>query len=208
MKRLLLILTACLFLAACSSVPQSITISNTDTPIPTILFEGRGVSIRFPDSYFGGSTEDLDALKEKLKSKGDPYASIADTVSDDSDFYLIYAFDTKPTTSGAVTNFSLAKSEQPDESSLESQIQDMLTVYEQLGGTDVENKSCIHDDYECHEFQATLTQNGLTLRIVQFMVRNGKEIYYLSFGTDVKDFPKLYDEFSQAFSTFQITEND
>ena len=44
------------------------------------------------------------------------------------------------------------------------------------------------------------------MRLLQYLIHEGVDVYAVTFGTDISEFPDRYTEFAQAFSTFQILE--
>jgi hypothetical protein len=120
--------------------------------------------------------------------------------------YLIFAYDTQMSPSGSLTNFNVTTIQIPSGVTLESQLPSLIDYYEQIGGTDIESQACTYGDQDCFEVYITITAEGKTLRMLQYLVHEGVDIYAVTFGTEISEFPDRYTEFAQAFSTFQIFE--
>jgi len=210
MKRVIfLIVTIGTLLVACSSSqqPTATPLPPTATPVPTVVITGKGVTITLPDSYIGGSQEDVDMLIERLNEMGGSYAEAAKTLKDNPEMYLIYAYDTKMGSTGALTNVNVATMQLPSGITLESQMQSVIDAYENAGFTDIEKQACVHDENECIELRAAQTVNGIKIQVLQYFVKKGVDAYLVTFGTEISEFPERYPEFSQAFNTFQILED-
>jgi len=187
MKRTILIsLIVGALLAACSPSSQPTPTSVPPTPASTIVIKGKGVAVTVPDTYVSENPEIL----------GNP------------ELYVLYAYDTKPAQTEILTNFNIAVTPLPSEEiTLESQIPSIVDTYEKdMSATDIETKNCVYGNNECVECTFTVMQEGKTLRMLQYWVKEGANVYALTFGTDISEFPQRYDEFSQIFNSFQILE--
>ncbi|RJQ44951.1 MAG: hypothetical protein C4545_00400 [Anaerolineaceae bacterium] len=229
MKRFVVLMIVCISLAACAPAPEPTPTPNppTSTPLPTFtplpsptateiptptssvsggyqVIEGNGVSITVPDTYIGGSDEDIQLVLETMKEMGGAFSDAAQLVEDNPGFYLIFAYDTSLGPSGSLTNFNVTTTQLPSELTLKSQLPSLIDYYEQIGGTDIESQTCTHEDQDCFEVYVTIMAEGTTMRMLQYLVREGVDVYAVTFGTDILEFPDRYAEFSQAFTTFQI----
>ena len=49
-----------------------------------------------------------------------------------------------------------------------------------------------------------MTVGDIDMKVLQYLVKQGSQVYIITFATEVSDFPQKYNEFDEAFSTFQI----
>ncbi len=231
MKRLIMLIAVCSLLAGCAPAaePTPTPIPPTNTPLPTstplpsptateipvqptaastgyIVIEGKGVSITVPDTYIGGSEEDIQLVMETMKGMGGAYTEAAEMIEENPGLYLIFAYDTKMGASGSLTNFNVTTLQIPSGITLESQLPSLIDYYEQIGGTDIESQACTYEDHDCFAVYVTIATQGTTMRLLQYLIHEGVDVYAVTFGTDISEFPDRYTEFAQAFSTFQILE--
>jgi hypothetical protein len=206
MKRFMLVLLMGAFLTACSPAPQPTPtpIPPTSTPASVIVIAGNGVAITVPDTYIGGSEEDMTLILQTLKDMGGNFEQAAQVIEENPDMYLLFGYDTQPASSGSLTNFNVTTLQISSDVTLESQVPSLTDYYEQIGGTDIESGTCTYGELDCYEVYVTITAQGKTIRMVQYLIKEGVDVYAVTFGTDVADFPAHMPEFSQAFSTFQI----
>lgn len=220
MKRTISSIFLCLLLAACSTATQVTPVPPTNTPIPptntpilptsmptgTIVLEGGGISIQLPDTYFGGSNENLDEVLQKLEDMGSDYENAANVLKENHDDYILFAYDSRIGSATNITNLLIGKLSLAEDITLESQVQDLFKSYEEAGGTDIQSKSCQYKDYECLEFQVTLATDRYNSKALQYLIKKGEDVYMLTFTTSIEEFDERYDEFSQAFNSFKVLE--
>ncbi len=92
----------------------------------------------------------------------------------------------------------------PEDTKLEDEIQSLISTYTDAGATDIENNPCQHNDNDCIELEATMTVGDIDMKVLQYLVKQGSQVYIVTFATEVSDFPQKYAEFEDVFSTFQI----
>ena len=49
-----------------------------------------------------------------------------------------------------------------------------------------------------------MTLGDIDIKVLQYLVKHGIQVYIVTFATEVSDFPWKYAEFDKAFSPFQI----
>ena len=49
-----------------------------------------------------------------------------------------------------------------------------------------------------------MTVGDIDIKALQYLVKQGSQVYIVTFATEVSDFPQKNAEFDEAFSTFQI----
>jgi len=204
MKRTVFLMIFSILLAACSSTSPTSVIEPTATPAGTIVLSGGGVAIRIPDRYISGNQETVDAVLEKLKTMGSSYEGAVQSLTNNRDVYLVYAFDSELGTNNTISNMNITSVDVPEDTKLEDEIQSLIGSYTDAGATDIESNPCQHNDNDCIELEATMTVGDIDMKVLQYLVKQGSKVYIVTFATEVSDFPQKYTEFDEAFSTFQI----
>jgi len=178
------------FLVACSLSPQLTLIIVSPTPAFTNVIKGRGVVVTVPDTYVSGYPGSLGYSEE---------------------YVVLYAYDTEPGSSGIYTELGIVRIPPSATTSLgrEMPFRTLILLvvedYKVSDRTDIEvDKNCVRSNSECVAIAYTLTQEGVTWRYLEYWVKEGKRVYVLIFRTHISEFPRLYDEFSQIFNSFQV----
>jgi len=193
-----------ILLAACSSTGPTSVIEPTATPAGTIVLSGGGVEIRIPDRYISGNQETVDAVLEKLKTMGSSYEGAVQSLTNNRDVYLVYAFDSELGTNNTISNMNITSVDVPEDTKLEDENQSVIRSYTDAGATDIESNPCQHNDNDCIKLEAAMTVGDIDMKVLQYLVKQGSQVYIVTFATEASDFPQKYTEFEEIFNTFQI----
>lgn len=186
------------------------TATNTTQPSPAgipddwQLFTAEGMEIWLPASYVGGNLEeDLPVVIETMRTLGPEYEEMADTIEQNPDLYVIIAADSNVTSSGFLTNITIAA--QPVLSSLT--LETYLNALEQQfpSGYRILESSIIElGEYEAGRMIVETEILNANIRIITFLVMDENDLWMITFTTEAGDFDELLPVFEQSASTFRI----
>jgi hypothetical protein len=177
----------------------------TNTPIPGWeKFEGRGVELWLPESFEGGNLdEDLDLIVERLKGLGPEFEQLSQTLDQNRSVFALWAFDSKVGEQGSLTSANITT----------EQVLSVITIDIYLDAVEkqfppgfaVRERDIVQlGDREAGRLIADFTVSGVSGNQLLYVVKDGNNIWVISYGTSVDEFEERLPVFEQSAQTFSI----
>ena len=169
-------------------------------------FEGRGAQLQLPESYNGGDlSQNLDLVVQKLESLGPYYQQIALYLKQNPSAFVIWAFDSKVSKSGVLSNVALAT--EPVGSTLTTDTYlDLLTKQLPSEYRVVERKQVTLDRYQAGQIVTEATMSGVTAKQIIYTIKQGSNIWIVVFSTSAEEFEQRLPSFQQSINTFSVSD--
>ncbi|MEG4048056.1 hypothetical protein [Microcoleus sp. Pol17_C1] len=179
----------------------------TQTTIPGWKkFEGRGAQLQLPESYSGGDlSQYLDVVVQKLESLGPYYQQIAQYLKQNPSAFVIWAFDSKVSKSGVLSNLALAAEPVGATVTTDTYL-DVLTKQLPSEYRVVERKQVTLDRYQAGQIVTEATISGVTVKQIMYTIKQGSNIWIVVFSTSAEEFEERLPTFQQSINTFSVSD--
>jgi hypothetical protein len=179
----------------------------TQTTIPGWKkFEGRGAQLQLPESYSGGDlSQYLDVVVQKLESLGPYYQQVAQSLKQNPSAFVIWAFDSKVSKSGVLSNVALATEPVGSTVTTDTYL-DVLTKQLPSEYRVVERKQVTLDRYQAGQIVIEATISGVTAKQIMYTIKQGSNIWIVVFSTTAEEFEQRLPSFQQSINTFSVSD--
>ncbi|MGB7891098.1 MAG: hypothetical protein WCF82_04125 [Microcoleus sp.] len=179
----------------------------TQTTIPGWKkFEGRGAQLQLPESYSGGDlSQYLDVVVQKLEALGPYYQQIAQYLKQNPSAFVIWAFDSKVSKSGVLSNVALAAEPVGSTVTTDTYL-DVLTKQLPSEYRVVERKQVTLDRYQAGQIVTEATISGVTAKQIMYTIKQGSNIWIVAFSTSAEEFEQRLPSFQQSINTFSVND--
>lgn len=181
----------------------------TLAPAPTPIegwekFEARGVELWLPESFEGGNLEkDLDTIAEKLISIDPGFQQLADTIKQNPDLFVIWAFDTVIGESGGLTSATITTEKVLSvvtlDTYMDAAIKQLPTQFEV-----VDRDIVSLDKYQAGRLLVDFTVPGALVKEAMFIIKDENVIWTITYGTAADEFEERLPIFERSANTFTI----
>ena len=179
----------------------------TQTTIPGWKkFEGRGAQLQLPESYSGGDlSQYLDSVVQKLESLGPYYQQVAESLKQNPSAFVIWAFDSKASKSGFLSNAAILTEPVGSTVTTDSYL-DLLTKQLPSEFRVVERKQVTLDRYQAVQIVTEATISGVTAKQIIYTIKQGSNIWAITFTTSAEEFEERLPSFQQSINTFSASD--
>jgi hypothetical protein len=190
-----------------SAVQPAAPAGPAPTPIPGWeKFEARGVELWLPESFEGGNTlEDVNLIAEKLKSLDPSFQSIADTIQNNPDMFVIWTFDSNIGPNGELTSAAVTTEQILSAMSLETYMDAAVKAFPAQFSV-AEREVVQLEIYEAGRLVIEADINGVLAKEVMYIIKDGSTIYDIVYGTSAAEFDQRLPIFEQSINTFKVQE--
>jgi len=169
-------------------------------------FEGRGAQLQLPESYSGGDlSQYLDVVVQKLESLGPYYQQVAQSLKQNPSAFVIWAFDSKVSKSGVLSNVALATEPVGSTVTTDTYL-DVLTKQLPSEYRVVERKQVTLDRYQAGQIVIEATISGVTAKQIMYTIKQGSNIWIVVFSTTAEEFEQRLPSFQQSINTFSVSD--
>jgi hypothetical protein len=177
----------------------------TTTPIPGWeKFEGRGVELWLPESFEGGNLdEDFDLIVETLKGLGPEFEQLSQTLDQNRSVIVLWAFDSKIGEQGSLTSTNITTEEVFSAITIDIYLDAVEKQFPQ-GFSVQERDIVLLGDREAGRLVVDFTASGVAGKQLLYAVKDGNNIWAISYGTSVDEFEERLPVFEQSALTFSI----
>jgi hypothetical protein len=211
----LLLLTGC-GIADLISPPTATPVPPTATPVPPTptpepegpagweKFEGQGFSLWLPESFEGGSlAENLDVILEVIEGLGPDFAFLADTLTQNQDLFVIYAFDTILAADGTTTNVNVTMVEASPDITMDDYV---AAVTSQLPAimTITDSETLTINGYDAARLELHYELEGSQLGQVMYGIKDGGNFWAVTYTCSETAFGEFNSVFEESIGTFEI----
>jgi hypothetical protein len=169
-------------------------------------FEGRGAQLQLPESYSGGDlSQYLDVVVQKLESLGPYYQQIAQYLKQNPSAFVIWAFDSKVSKSGVLSNVALAAEPVGATVTIDTYL-DVLTKQLPSEYRVVERKQVTLDRYQAGQIVTEATISGVTAKQIMYTIKQGSNMWIVAFSTSSEEFEQRRPTFEQSINTFSVSD--
>jgi hypothetical protein len=220
--RLLVFLFAAWFVLSCScSLPLAAAATDTpvppkatNTPIPATptgtpipgwkKFEAEGVEIWLPESFEGGNpSEDLDMIVDRLNSLGPEFETMAQTIEQNPDAFVFWAFDSDIGESGILTNVNIVTQRVVSAITVETYL-DMTAQQLPSQFRVVERGMVDLEYYTAGRIVVEATILSAEVKEVMYLIKHGKSMWGVTYSTGAVEFDARLPMFEQSINTLVI----
>ena len=179
----------------------------TQTTIPGWKkFEGRGAQLQLPESYNGGDlSQNLDVVVQKLESLGPYYQQVAQSLKQNSSVFAFWAYDSKATKSGFLSNAAILTEPVGPTVTTDTYL-DVLTKQLPSEFRVVERKQVTLDRYQGVLIVTEATISGVTAKQIIYTIKQGSNIWAVTFTTSAEEFEERLPSFQQSINTFSVSD--
>lgn len=179
----------------------------TQTTIPGWKkFEGRGAQLQLPESYNGGDlSQNLDVVVQKLESLGPYYQQVAQSLKQNSSVFALWAFDSKASKSGFLSNAAILTEPVGSTVTTDTYL-DVLTKQLPSEFRVVERKQVTLDRYQGVQIVTEATISGVTAKQIIYTIKQGSNIWAVTFTTSAEEFEERLPSFQQSINTFSVSD--
>ena len=169
-------------------------------------FEGRGAQLQLPESYNGGDlSQYLDVVVQKLESLGPYYQQLAQSLKQNPSAFALWAFDSKVSKSGVLSNVALATEPVGSTVTTDTYL-DLLTKQLPSEYRVVERKQVRLDRYQAVQIVTEATISGVTAKQIIYTIKQGSNIWAVTFTTSAEEFEERLPSFQQSINTFSVSD--
>ncbi len=164
----------------------------------------RGIEIWLPESYVGGNpADDKEFLLDVIKSEGGDYKDAAKMFENNPSAFVFWAFDTKVGKAKYLTTVNIGREKLPSILPIETILN--LTQNQLPKQFDVIEQGVVElGDTQAGRMVLEFSANGAKGMELVYLVKEGDELYTITFITGAKDFEKRLKTFEQSMKTFRI----
>ncbi|MCK5633687.1 MAG: hypothetical protein KAI06_01300 [Anaerolineales bacterium] len=203
-KRNLILLICLLSLSTALGCGQAATSQPTATPIPGWeKFEGDGVELWLPESYEGGTREDMEMINEAIRSLGPEFEQAVQAVEQNPSMFIIWAIDSDIGDSGGVTNVSVMKEKLiyafPIDNLIDEVIKELPAQWQV-----VERGIVSLENYQAGRVVVEATISDFSVKQLGYYIKDGNTMWLISFGSLAEDFDQRLPVFELSILTFAI----
>ena len=176
----------------------------TPTPIPGFKkIEAGGVELWVPENFEGGdlTSGDRELIVERLRSLGPDFASVAQTIEQNPNMFLLFAADTKLSDSGFMTNINVGREKVLSTMSLDTYTD--AAIKQLPSQMKVDKREAVNiGPYQANRL--TLDFGTVGAREVLYIIKGDGVMYLTAYATGQKDFDQKLPIFEQSIQTFRI----
>jgi hypothetical protein len=181
------------------------TVQPTATPIPGWeRFEGAGVELWLPQRFDGGDlTQDLDVIVSKMRTLGPDFEQTAKMIESNPSAFAIWAFDTKQSKSGFLTNVNIVKDRVLSATTLDAYVGAIpknLPASVKITGQDKVNL----ERYEAARMTLEMDLPGVRAKELVYVIKNKNVVWVITYAAGQSDYPQLAPIFEQSANTFLV----
>jgi hypothetical protein len=168
-------------------------------------FTGGGAEIWLPENFTGGDlSKDLDTIVSQLRQLGPDFESIANTIEQNPDLFVIWVFDSDLGSSGFLTNVNVIRQQVLSVvtvdvylQALEQQLPEAFTV--------TDKKKVQLGSHEAGRALLDMEINGVSGSELMYVFKDQDILWCITFATSKSEFEQRLPIFEQSAATFQVT---
>jgi len=167
-------------------------------------FHAGRVHVWLPERFEGGDMgAKFEAILDTLKSLGPDFAQAAQTIEQNPDMFVVWAFDTQRGPSGYVTNVNVTKEDVPSEISIEDYLEAALNgMPEQIKLIDQAVVSLTA--FDAGKLVLSSDIEGLRGLSVVYSIRDGEQFWNVTYSTGADEFVERTPTWEQSIRTFRL----
>jgi len=177
----------------------------TMTPIPGWKkFEGRGVELWLPESFEGGNLEeDFDLIVEKLKGLGPDFEQLSQTLDQNRSVFAFWAFDSVVGEHGSLTSANITSERVLSAITIDMYLDAAVGQFP-AGFTVAERGIVPIGDRDAGRLVVDFTVSGISGKEVLYAIKDGNNMWVISYGTGTDEFEGRLAVFEQSANTFSV----
>ncbi len=186
--------------------PDAMTASQSEQP-PIAgwkKLEGTGVELWLPDSYQGGDLNtDLNTIVAKLKALGPSFEATARQIEQNPSAFALWAFDSKTSQTGFLTNVNITVSRGLTAVSLEKYLE--ATAKQLPSAFKIQQSSVTSlDQGQAGRIVTEFELQGVRGKQLFYAVKQGDAFWTVVYSASVDDFDQLLPDFEKSARTLKI----
>jgi len=142
---------------------------------------------------------------QKLESLGPYYQQVAQSLKQNPSAFVIWAFDSKVSKSGVLSNVALATEPVGSTGTTDTYL-DVLTKQLPSEFRVVERKQVTLDRYQAVQIVTEATISGVTAKQIIYTIKQGSNIWAVTFTTSAEEFEERLPSFQQSINTFSVSD--
>lgn len=188
-----------------TSPSPTATIRPTSTPIPGWeKFKGAGIELWLPESFEGGDlSQDLEVIVGKLRTLGSDFEQTAKTIEQNPSAFAIWAFDSKASDSGFLTNVNIIKEKVLSAVTIDTY---MDAVAKKLPPSFkiVDRKKVKLEHYEAMQVVIELELPNVQAKELIYVIKHSNVMWVITYATGKSEYEQQLPVFEQSANTFNV----
>jgi hypothetical protein len=167
-------------------------------------FHGDRVHLWLPESFEGGDMgTKFQGILDTLKSLGPDFAQMAQTIEQNPDVFVLWAFDTQPGPSGYISNVNVIRADVPGGSSVEDYLDASLQLMPSSFEL-VERSVMSLGGYEAGKLVMSSNIQGRQGSSVIYSIKDGDRFWKVTYSTGADEFVQRAPVWVQSIRTIQL----
>jgi len=209
MKKFFLILTLVIFVIPVALAVSGCKSGQEEMQPAVVEFIGGDFDLSLPESWEGGTKEELDSVVDDLEDMG--LDELAANIEANKVYLLFFGYDSVAASEGSsISNLTITGETVPFlslEKYMDMTYTDIAEKYEEAeyAFEIVEQDVVSLGNYD--EVGRTVAEQevgGKELKLVQYIIKNGQDFWVLTFTAAKDEFDKKIEIFDETFGTFKI----
>jgi hypothetical protein len=204
---IIVVIVCCMVVGLLWVVGQSRPAVNRPTPTPMPgweQFEGGGAVLWLPDRYAGGDLgKNAKAIANELRRLGPEYEEMAKIIENNSSAFVIWAYDSRLSDSGFLTNVNVVKEDVFFMVTLDGYVDSASSKLPSSFKIIAREKVAL-DRYEAIRLTVEMNIQSVYVKELVYMIKDGNTIWAITYATGKADFQEQLRMFELSANSFWV----